>query len=471
MSYEKGGVRIATESNFLSHMDVVSRDIDASLVERYGGEHLHGLLYMAGASKVTGNQDFEHFEADRKMPKILVSSGTVAGGAGQASTFTMSANAITTVALNHSPYPSSSAKTNLGVPVRIGDTIMIPPSSDSKYSTLIYAYVNAVDPTASTFTALPFDETITIPAISADTEIVIYGNAFGEGSKDTESMTSTVSKYKNNTQILRETFKLTGTSASEKLWFMVEGKWYWSYRGERDCWTRYSNYKELTLLAGKKMTNPAISDGNITALGNGYGAVKSTDGLINQVVTSGNQVNYASGTGMTIADFESLAKTLDKQKGAKQNMMLVGIDLSMQIDRLIRTDMNNGALVFGDYKFSESQKVNLEFDTLKVGSYVFNKKTFDIMSDKQLLGSQGFNFSLEGLVMPMDSRVDDSGVRVPSCRVRYLAQDGIESRETKKAVIDNFKLQDGEDSKGVRYLSEVGLECFALNRYAYISLT
>ena len=471
MAYEKGGIRIANDSNFLSHMDIVSRDIESSLIDRYGSELLHGLLYMTGASKVSVNQVFEHYEADRRMPKILVSSATAGGGAGQASTFTLASQAITTVALNQAPYPSNATATNKGIPVRVGDTLMIPPDSDSKYSTLIYAYVNGTNANAGTFTALPFDETVTLPAISSDKEIVIYGNAFGEGSKDTESMSSTVAHYKNNTQILRETFKLTGTSASEKLWFMVDNKWYWTYRGERDCWTRYSNYKELTLLAGRQITNPAISDGNVTAMGNGYGALKSTDGLINQVVTSGNQVNYASGTGMTIADFEALAKTLDRQKGSKTNMVLAGMDLSLQIDDMIRGDFQNGGLVFGDYKFSEAQKVNLAFDTLKVGNYTFAKKVFPVFNDEQLLGSQGFNFSLEGLVMPMDTRIDDDGARVPSCRVRYLAQDGVESRETKKAVLDNFKLQDGEDSKGVRYLSEVGLECFALNRYAYISLT
>ena len=82
------------------------------------------------------------------------------------------------------------------------------------------------------------------------------------------------------------------------------------------------------------------------------------------------------------------------------------------------------------------------------------------------------SFSLEGLVCPMDSRSDAvSGERIQSLRVRYLAQEGSESRHTKKAVLDNFKLDKGEDSMSIRYLSECGLEAFALNRYAYISLT
>ena len=47
------------------------------------------------------------------------------------------------------------------------------------------------------------------------------------------------------------------------------------------------------------------------------------------------------------------------------------------------------------------------------------------MNDLQTLGADGMNFSLEGLVMPMDSKVDAvSGERIQSCRVRYLAQEG-----------------------------------------------
>ncbi len=473
MSYEHGGLKIATESNFLSSMDILHPEIDMSLTERYGSESLVGLLYDVGASKVTINQDFSHFEADRKMPKILATA-TAAGGAGQAATFTLDASAMLTVGLNKSPYLASNTATSKGVPVRVHDTLMIPAQSGTnKFSTLIYAYVNAVDAAAGTFTAVPFDVTITIPAIATAAEIVIFGNAFGEGSKDNESMSTTVSKYTNNTQIIRDTFEITGTAASEKMWFKVNGGWYWTYKGERDLAIRFNNYKELTLLTGKKLTNPAVSDGNVAADPiEGYGAVKTTEGLISQVVSLGNSVNYAAGTGMQITDFEALAKALDKQKGAKQNMVLVGMDLSLQIDKMIRTDFNNGALVFGDYKFSESQKVNLQFDTIKVGNYVFSKKNFDVFNDLQTLGAEGFNFSLEGLVLPMDSRVDaKSGERIQSCRVRYLAQEGVDSRHTKKAVIDNFKLQDGRDTSAVRYLSEAGLECFALNRFGYISLT
>ena len=54
MAYDsKGGIRIATEHNFLSAMDVLHPEIDMSLTERYGSEVLFGLLYDVGASKVS----------------------------------------------------------------------------------------------------------------------------------------------------------------------------------------------------------------------------------------------------------------------------------------------------------------------------------------------------------------------------------------------------------------------------------
>lgn len=472
MAFEKGAQRIATEHNFLSHMDILHPEIDATLTERYGSEVFHGLLDMVGASKVSDNQTYSHFETNRRMPKILATA-TVAGGAGQEATFTLDASATSSVALNASPYPASSTSTNTGVPVRVGDTIMIPNQAGTvNYANLIFAYVNSVDSTAGTFTALPLDSTITLPAIATASEIVIYGNAMGEMSKDRESMATDVTKYENNVQRIRENYKISGTASAEKMWFNVGGSWYYTYKGEKDAWARYSNYKDLTMLVGRKMNNALISDGNITAQGNGSGAVATTDGLINQVITGGNQINYASGTGLQITDLQNLAKALDKNKGAKNNMMLAGISLSLAFDDTIRTDFANGSLVFGNYKFSEAQKVNLEFDTMKVGSYVFSKKTFDPFNEAQTLGSEGFNFDLEALVIPMDSKTDPvSGERIQSVRKRYLAQDGVQSRETKKAIIDNFKLQDGEDSIAVRYLSECGLETFALNRFAFISLT
>ena len=299
-----------------------------------------------GQVRFQDQQDFSHFEADRRMPKILATA-TAAGGAGQAATFTLDASAITTVGLNKSPYLATNTATNKGVPVRVHDTLLIPAQSGTnKFSTLIYAYVNAVDADAGTFTALPFDVSVTIPAISTAAEIVIYGNAFGEGSKDNESMTTSVTKYTNNTQIIRDKFEITGSAASEKLWFKVNGNFYWTFKGEADLLKRFNNFKELTLLTGKKIDNPAISDGNVAADGTGYGAVKTTEGLISQVVSNGNNVSYAAGTGLQITDFEALAKALDKNKGAKQNMVLCGMDLSLQIDKMIRTDFQNSGFNF-----------------------------------------------------------------------------------------------------------------------------
>jgi hypothetical protein len=269
MAYNSGAIRIATEHNFLSTQDVLSPEIDATLTERWGSEVLFGLLHDVGASKVSQNSEYSHYESDRRMPKILATA-TAGGSAGAGATFTLDGSAVTTVGLNKSPYYASNTATNKGMPVRKHDTLLIPPQAGTtKFSTLIFAYVSEVDSTAGTFVAIPFDKTVTMPAIATASEIVVYGNAYGEGDIDGESMTTTVSKYTNNTQILRDTFKISGTAASEKLWFNVGGSWYWTVKQEVDLNRRFNNFKELTMLTSKKIENELISDGNVASLGNG----------------------------------------------------------------------------------------------------------------------------------------------------------------------------------------------------------
>lgn len=484
-TFTPGAYGVRTQWNYVSTLGVISGiadsihkpEIGEMLVKRYGSQLITGLLDMAGAKAPVSSLQYAHYEEDRIMPKIKATA--VGAGAGAAATFTIDTAADTLYGQN-APYGGSATYDTNIVPVRLNDLILIKPVAGTvSASTYIRAIVTTVTiggAGASTFVAVPLDSGDSIPTIASASEIVIYGNAFAEGSSKPEGRSSGVLSYYNNLQIMREAFDITGSEKDAVLWFKVKdastGKegWVWSLKGESDCYVRALNFRESNQVISEKITNwnniaAAIGTSPYT---NGSGPVKTTEGMIPAVLGGGNITNYSAVNGWTLADGEAWVVEADKQKAAKENFVWAGINLSLAIDSELRNNFQNGAIKFGDYDFSKDASVNLQFDSFKIGNYSFHKKTYDLFNDVQLFGADGYNFKNEAIVVPADTARDaKTGERVPSLRMRYLeGPDGSNSRDMRHVVRDMFAIN-GTDKFECEYLSESGLEMFGINRYGY----
>lgn len=484
-TFTPGAYGVRTQWNYVSTLGVISGiansvhkpEIGEMLVKRYGSQLITGLLDMAGAKAPVSSLQYAHYEEDRIMPKIKATNGG-AGAAGAAVTFTVASSSDLTYG-QEAPYDGSSTYDTGVVPVRLNDLLLIKPGAGTvSASTYIRAIVTTVTPSAtpgaSTFVAVPLDSADAIPSIASAQEIVIYGNAFAEGSSKPEGRSSDVLSYFNNLQIMREAFDITGSEKDAVLWFKVKdastGKegFVWSLKGESDCYVRALNYRESNMIISEKITNW----NNIAAALGSYtttnGPVKTTEGMVPAVLGGGNITNYSGVTGWTLADGEAWVIEADKQKAAKENFIWAGINLSLAIDSELRNNFQNGAIRFGDYNFGQDASVNLQFDSFKIGNYTFHKKTYDLFNDLQLFGADGYNFKNEAIVVPGDTARDaKTGERVPSLRMRYLeGPDGSNSRDMRHVVRDMFAIN-GTDKFECEYLSESGLEMFGINRYGY----
>lgn len=466
MSFNQGAPVALTQWNFVSAYDLHKPDVDPELALRYGTQSLVGLLAYVGNEKPTESIQYIHHEEDWIMPKVKATSP--GGAAGADVVFTLDASSITTISYDNSPY--NSTVTEKGLPVNAGDELLIKPSSGTiSASTYIYAYVKSVDKSAGTFIATPIQEVDSIPVIASADEIVIFGNIHGEGSGQPDSRSSKTIKYENNLQIIKGTYTITGTEKEMILWVDVPGAGgatspYFAIKGEGDELKRHLNYVELSTLLGKAITNVTNIEDVLAASGT---PIRATTGLIPELLSNGIIRNYSSITGFTLADLKTVVKTLDKQKGSKQNLFMCGIDLSMQLDDEFGDRFKNGGISYGNFDFDEAKKVALEFETFSQGGYTFHKKTYDVFNDNMTLGSAGFNFPKEGMMLPMDDRtmiVNGNRMKVPSLRLRYL-----EGRKVKTAYVDRFQV-DGVDKFQINYLSECGFEITAPNRMVYVKL-
>jgi hypothetical protein len=473
MSFVPGSVQSRADWNFVSLWDLHKPDKGEKIYKPLGSQLLTDILsYVDGGSAPTSSLQYEHYEEEFLMPKI---KATGAGGAAGASvTFTVHTDADIAKSQGQTPYGGTPV-TNQMVPVRVNDLILIKPASGVvSASSYVRAIVTAVTASntagATTFAARPIDSTDSIPAVTAD-EVVIYGNGHGEGSAQPLGLNAKVNKYTNQLQTIKDTFQQTGLESNMVMWHQVtdaKGRkgYVWSIKGEDDAFKRFRNNRELVLMLGEKLSSTAVADAFATA----NEPLSLTEGLI-PFALGGTVQNYSAALGLQLSDLEDMAREINVNKGSMENMLLCGFDLSIQIDSLLRGEYAAGAIQFGNYKFDQNAKANFMFDTFKIGGYTFHKKTLDAFSDQQTLGATGFGFTNEGIVIPMDTRVDsNSGETVPSLRKRYLADPVTgANKEFEVAMYDGFKsASDGKDVLEVRYKSYCGFEGFGAKRFGYL---
>jgi hypothetical protein len=444
-------VQVATSYNYVSSNDLVAsgsstnlihqRDVDEQLIKRYGDQGITGLLELHGAKKECTNNLFEHYEEDLIHNSF---SGTMAAdGSSEFAVLTITAGLL--------------GSTNSAL--RDGDVIL--GSNDKMYVVTARSAYNTFD-----VKDVSGDDTA---AVSSAITFSIVGNAWAEGTAQPEGLSPRVNHYSNYTQIIKETFEVTGSEATNVTYLKVNspehGSGYlWYLKGEADTYKRFQDYCELACVLGRQFT--AIYDGQGDTAGN---QVYGTQGLLDFIDSSGQEMNLGS-SAITMADFDAAVKSLDKYRGAKEMALYAGINLSLDVDDLLAAQgaYAAGGANYGTFANNKDMALNLGFNSFSRGGYTFHKKTYDLFNHPALLGADNMNYNGYGMCIPMDSQKDaKSGEKIPSLRIRYKAANGY-SREmehwlTGSAVLQNKTNQ--TDTLQCNYRSERGFEGFAPNRF------
>jgi len=461
-AYAAGGYDAPKSHNFVSYYDAHEPDISDVKVQRYANTMV-GFLDFTNAKKGTSALEFSRYEADRIMPKIFATSA--GAGAGVSALFTIAASGLRTVA-SYDPYDTTAAPSEVLNGVRINDLIMVKPGSGIVSNGNYIKAIVLTKPATNTFTAVPLNITESIPAIGSAEEIVIYGNAHGEGSGFNSPLSTTATKYTENLQEIKHRNRVTGAENLTKKWFKDDSGRF-MIEGEHDSYTQFLNLQDMNLLVGEALANTGVAD-TFQAAGT---PLALTNGLLTQILGAGNVLNYASVSGLTIDDLYDYNVEIDKNKADKKNLFFTGIELDQQIDRELGDKMKAGSISFGSFSGDQEKAINLSFQKFTLGSYSYDKRCMESFNDLQTLGADGFGFPHEGFTIPASSaRVaggKEMGSSVHSLRKRFLEGKG-KSREMMINYYDaRTQSADGNDFEEVRYQSTVALEAQALNKFGY----
>lgn len=462
-TYNSGSTVRIGDHNFISSMDLHRPDNNSELINPFN-KTLTGFMKMAGAMKATTQAEFSHYFEERLMPKVKV---TCAGAAADTqATFTIHADSKVTSA-QYSPYDTSIATTVVSIPIRKWDLIKIRPAAGTMAST--GAYINCVVLSVSgttSFVARPTDSTKAIPAIASAQEVIIYGNMYPEGSGFQAGLQTRVGKRTEYAQIIKHKMSVTGSEKVKARWVDAE-KTKATLPGETNAYNQFLTLRDRVYLVGEALSSTGLATLFADGTQSATGAV-ATNGLFTQASTGGQVLNYSNITGVTLANIRDFNVLLAKNGGQMKNQLSVGINLDQQLDVELGDRMANGAITYGNFTFDQEKAIALNFAKFQVGSYVYDKRCLEALHDVQTLGADGFGYSYEGVVTPLENTKalggEDKGQSVASIRMRYLAK-GSDSRESIVNYWEGMKYSaEGTDQDEVRYMTESGVEAICDNQ-------
>ena len=456
----------ATNENYVNAITATSgelhkRDVSEKLIKRYGDQGITGLLELMGAKAPTTQTTFEHYEETFRHNDIVVQFDTTSEiEAGDTVTTTMT---VQSEGIHDSKNP-----------VRVGDILLFEDGTQVYVQTITSTHVFEVWPMTSS-------GWVTSHSASTDYTASIIGNAFPEGSSQPEGLTPRIHEYSNKVMIMKESFEVTGTEATNVVYVKVDNEkmgsgYLWYLKGEADTFKRFQDYSEIMMIVGDQISNSSLAaSGNSVSLdGSSYtlDTLRGTEGLIPFIANKGQSMDLGSAS-ITMADFDAIVKSLDKYRGAKEYALYAGINLSLDVDDLLASQgaYAAGGANYGTFQNNKNMALNLGFNSFTRGGYTFHKKTYDLFNHPKLLGTAGSNYPGYGLCIPMDMQKDaKSGDKIPSLRIRYKAANGysrdMEHWLTGSAVLKNKT--NTEDVLKSHYRCERGFEGFAPNRYMLI---
>ena len=423
-------------------IDTVNKEDNRDLlIKTYGNQGITGFLQMTGAVKASGtNDEVQYWEESRLHSKVTV---TIASAASSATSVTGS------IASGGHVLRDNDVVLVNGSVRCIADNVL--PSGS--YSTA-----------TGSVTLIPLAGSFGEVIASGLVDLPIIGNLHAQGSDQPgQFIESNVIRRVNPYMILKETFKVSGSQATNIGWINVgNGDYRWYVKGEMDTRQRFLDKREMMMLLGE---NGTVSVGGKSVGGSeGYFAAIEDRGI----VVSGVDSDFNA-----LGDIDAIITELDKQGAAPEYAIYANTATMLELDDMVAqglasagTGVTTGAAAFGAFSNDPAAAVRLGFSSFRRGGYTFHSKSWKLLNDPTLLGSSDF----KGAMIPLTTVVDPkSGNRAAALEMNYKAANGY-SREMEHWMTGSILgvTNTNEDSLQFNYRSECNLITRAANQHVLL---
>jgi hypothetical protein len=393
-------------SDIVSGFDIYKPEKLNVLFNRYGdqGASYFQLVRSMGFEKEVSLDTYGHYEENRIHETVKVRANVGQPGVGADITFVIS---------------TDSMDANNNFYLRKWDIILFKNEVTGSVTT-----VNVSTPADPTITCKLNDNTEQFPALTLGEELVIFTNAFSEGSGQPQGAIRGTWEYTNDAQIIKETIGVTGSEMTNQTWFDVTSAGTkipaYYFLGQVDIDYRMALRIDGALLWGKRSVNTALID-SVTGR-----RIKTTEGLIPYIRRVGNEQTYTSGA-FTVGEFDEMDRTLDREHAGNYILGMLGIQAHQDIENALVSYFANTNITFARqttnevlFNSNESLGASVNFKYLVKSERTFLMKRMGVLSNPKLYGVTGYEGPKLGIFLPINKRKDPvSGNMVESIGVRY----------------------------------------------------
>jgi hypothetical protein len=312
-------------------------------------------------------------------------------------------------------------------PVTEKDKIIFPLAD---YQAVVQSVNRTVNP--STFTVTPYgfkrnpitgvyNTPVTaadiVTAAGTNRTVINFSNSGSDGGRAGKGRVRDGVMVENHVSIVTHSYDITDFSTMVQSWFKhknAAGEEADLFYFELDR-TNAQIFKQKQLydiIMGERNTQNVIDVDN--PLSNPY---YMTDGIYT-IASRNNPILYPA-NGFSIPFFEQVIKILNRDAGAMENLFWYGFDLGSQLRRMWQ---DLGSIITRvTFTGGKNEKIDICFDSLKLGNYIFHFKEFTPFSNPTTFGQEGFTYKEQALIIPMDDYVMTSGEsKVSSIDLRVM---------------------------------------------------
>lgn len=352
VSYPSGALSAGNTSrnpllqDYVFNAGLVKPEHSSWLVEKYPQYTLTVLMDRIGGWQGLANDTLSWSVLDRTRASATISSGYSNG----VSTDTWTLDTVATGA-------------NLGY-FLVGDVIRTESGKLCK--------ITAVGDAGGfqTITVSKLDGTNFAAGDAADTEKIGHAfTAFAAASNGPAGRSYLPTEEYNYMQILKVGTKVGRDMLSNKIWLDVAGGQSWYWENERIMFDEHFRNIENLIMFGERQN---------------AGSIRTTRGIWDRVVTAGEGqvVNYASGTGISESNIQTLIERLVREGSSSELLVLCGSTAFSQIQQALKVYAVNGGIDFGAFG---GNAVGLDFMSYMFFGKKLNFVHYALFDDDKLL--------------------------------------------------------------------------------------
>lgn len=437
LDYSTAPEKYTSLDNLVSGTKEDVRDIYAAI---YGDQGLSGLVEVIGAKKSAGTSDETVWYEEGRLGRSF-ETGATAGQIAKVDGENISGGATETDV------------------VRVNDVVLNEDNKRFLITEVTSTSVSGKDlSTANSSDA----------ALTASKKYTVIGNAYAQGTdQPSKPFSPRLTRRRNPFTIVKESFHVTGSQASNVGYVNVGGQNMWYLKGELDARRKFLNMREAMLVFSQN-ANGFQNDGTTASNGD---AVPTSEGFFEAVEDRGGIASNCFDVAMNVASgFDEVIVAIDKQGAPLENALYLNKATSVKVDNLLGTAGLGGTgavgamAAFGAFNNDKDLAIQMGFQSFTKGGYTFHKHDWKLLNDPVMGGVSSY----EGGLIPLSQIVDmKTGNRHHSLEMNYKSA-GNYSRELEHWVEGGGVLgfnTGGEDLAKFNYRSECNLCVRGANQF------